>query len=651
MIEARVLRPVVWRHVGLRRAAGLSDGEILKTLGLSADPVEAMAQFHELARFRFFFHPRNRKDFFFQLLTAVQDQQSILEEADDVLENRFEALGSGKVDLGPQINWQRDFRSGAEWPLMPSRELDVLDLGRASDVKVPWELSRFHQVWWLGKAYWLTGNEAYARKFATLIDDWIDRNPIGLGVHWVLAMEPAIRACNWIAGYYFFCESSSIAPAFWVKFLRSLTLHGQFIRNNLEFARTNRNHYLSNIVGLMFLGIFLRDLGVGRRWLNFSLKALEEQMQQQVYPDGVDFEQSVSYHHLVLEFFATSALLCRNNRLPLSDAFWNRLKKMFEFVMHYSRPDGSVPLVGDADDGRLFRFTRSDPMNDHRPILAVGAILFKRSDFRKSASRFSQHALWLAGTEGFEKFESIPSEAPPLRTAGFTHGGFYIFHGRESHVFIDAGQVGMDKRAGHGHNDVLSFEFWGNGSSFIVDSGTYTYTADAAARQELRSTRAHNTAMVNGKEQADFRGLWGIEEDRTNTSVLEWKVTDSADLLEAEHSAYRRFVPPVVHRRRFQFDKRKSVLTIDDTFAGAADTPVEITFHLHPLISIEMLGKNRYLLKSERAVMEFHASHPATVQEGWFSPGYGIRTRNKVLCLAFTASPDLKISTRLSISQ
>lgn len=406
-VEHRIVRKKLWQHLLLRRSTSMTDDEFRKLFRFSKAGSTFCESFHASIRLRFFFHPRNQKDFFLQLLTRGQSMESILEEADDVMHNRFETLGSGKVSLGDSINWQKDFKSGLDWPLEPSWKLDVLDLSRPSDIKVPWELSRFHQVWWLGKAYWLTHNEQYAEKFRTLIEDWLENNPPGRGVNWVLAMEASIRACNWIAGYYFFCESKSLSDEFWIRFWKSLYVHAIFIRNNLEYALPNGNHFLSNVVGLVFLGIFFQNASAGKEWLSLGVRSLQEEMDRQVYEDGVDWEKSISYHRLMLEFFYTSAILCSlyNVKLPLS--FRSRLEKMFEYTMHYMRPDGSVPNVGDGDDGRLFRFAMAEDVTDHRHALSVGAILFERSDFKEAAGKFYQDTLWLFGGEGFEKHQLL----------------------------------------------------------------------------------------------------------------------------------------------------------------------------------------------------------------------------------------------------
>jgi hypothetical protein len=151
--ENRILRPVVWDRWLRKSLTRLSDEQFVARCGFQGSAKEFLRQLHEEVRFRFFFHPRNQKDFFLNLLTTSQSEESILSDARKTVENQFSTLGSGTVFLGDTINWQRDFKSGKAWDLKPPSQLDILDLKNPSDVKVPWELSRFHQVWWLGKAY------------------------------------------------------------------------------------------------------------------------------------------------------------------------------------------------------------------------------------------------------------------------------------------------------------------------------------------------------------------------------------------------------------------------------------------------------------------------------------------------------------------
>jgi len=633
IIEHRFVRHGWWSRVLAARLRRLPDARFISLLNEAGTVDEIVGRLHEQLRLRFFFHPRNRKDFFLNTLTTTQPYESILEEARLVLNNSFQTLGSGIVELGDRIRWQRDFKSGIEWDLAPTNELDLEDRGRPSDVKVPWELSRFHQNWWLGKAYWLTHSEEYAEKFRSLADDWIEQNPPGLGVNWANGMEASIRAVNWMAGYYFFCESSTIPAAFWLKFFKSLYVHGVFIENNLEYSVRNHNHLLADLVGLTFLGIFFRQTPFGKRWLEKGMRGLEEEMANQVYPDGVDYEKSTSYHRLVLEFFTSAAILGKHNGLRWSDDFLRRLGKMFDFVLAYSRPDGSIPLYGDADDGRLFRLFLKDEINDHRHMLAVGAVLFDRSDLKIAAGKFHQHVLWLFGGEGFERWQLLRAEAAKTGSRAFPGGGFYILQSADTHVTVDAGDIGLRGRGGHGHNDVLSFEFWHRGHPLIVDSGTYGYTFDIEARQEFRRTRSHNTIVVDGQEQAPFDGLWAIRVDNSRPKVTKWNIEGETIELEVEHDAYSHL--NVIHRRSFQLEPASGKLRIVDDLKGTGEHLLESYLHFAPdvVVSLESgrravaaQGNLRYALTCSAGAWE--------IAESWFSPSYGLRFRNKTLRLS-----------------
>jgi hypothetical protein len=628
----RLIKPALWRLYGRKKAEQLSEGEFRSLFPFRQGRDEFLRDFYETARLRFFFHPRNRKDFFLHLLSQSQPEEDVLNDAQDVLGNIFEAFGSGKIHLGDSMNWQKDYRSGKEWPMKRLSASELLDVENPSDIKVPWEINRFHQIWWLGKAYWSTHNEDYTRKFAELVDDWIKKNPAGIGPNWSIAMEAAIRACNWIAGYYFFCDSSSLSAEFWQRFLKSLFVHGRYIEHHLEYAKRNGNHLLSDIVGLLFIGIFFRSASFGQEWTASSVDALQEEMETQVYPDGVNYEKSVGYHRLVLELFYTATILCQYNKIPLRDSFMKRLEKMFEFTHAYTRPDGSAPVVGDADDARLFQFSAREDFNDHRHALSIGALLFNRGDFRATAGRFTQDALWLFGGEGFEKYQRLeaPSAKPVSRE--FPEGGFYVMRNAESHLFIDVGDIGMNGRGGHGHNDTFSFELWCDGSPLIVDSGTYTYSADVKLRNEFRSAAAHNTLIVDGKELADFTGLWSIRTDETRPRVIRSVVESNRSVLEAEHSAYLAMPSQIIHRRQFELVYSPLSLIITDTLKGTGSHLTESFLHFAPNVIVETAGPQKAIARNENAPYIISTGAGAiSLHDTSYSGSYGVRERNKSL--------------------
>ena len=73
----------------------------------------------------------------------------------------------------------------------------------------------------------------------------------------------------------------------------------------------------------------------------------------QVLPDGADYESSVPYHRLVTELFLGAARLADHMRRAAAAAFSDRVERMVAFLAAVLRPDGLMPQIGDADDGRL----------------------------------------------------------------------------------------------------------------------------------------------------------------------------------------------------------------------------------------------------------------------------------------------------------
>ena len=371
----------------------------------------------------FFFDPTDRE----KIAKIVKKEyptaiEQTIKDADAINNHIFDLLGSGKTELGEEINWHLDFKSGFNWNpkeyYLWTRKHVTLD--DDSDVKIPWELSRCQHFVTLGKAYWYIkqskmqnvkckiDGEKYAREFVNQISDWIDANPVELGVNWACTMDVAIRAVNWIWGYYFFCGSPSLTKEFKIKIFKSLFLHGRHIVNNLEFGRIRGNHYLSDIAGLVYLGIFFQDTQEGQKWLEKSLSALNEEMEVQVYPDGVNCEGSISYHRLITELFLSTTLICLKNGITFPQWYMSRLEKMIEFVMYYTKPDGTAPPLGDNDDGRLHILSNYGNRNrlDHRYLLSVGAVMFKRKDFKETACEFYEESFWLLGEEGLNSFDN-----------------------------------------------------------------------------------------------------------------------------------------------------------------------------------------------------------------------------------------------------
>lgn len=540
---------------------------------------------------------------------------------------RVQLLGSAPTDLGTPIDWSRDFKSGLDWPRGYFRRLPLVRRDDASDVKVPWELSRLQWLLPAGQAYLLDGDEAYAQAARFVIQEWIDANPYSMSVNWGCAMEAAMRVLSWTWLFHVFHASDAWRDAgFRSRFLCALYLHADFTERYIERSDINGNHYTADAAGLAVAGLLFGEGEAPERWQRFGWEILADELPRQVFGDGVDFEASCAYHRLVLELFLLPALYRRALGLPVPASYSDRLVAMARFVAAYTRPDGSAPLWGDADDGRALPLGSQD-INDHRYLVGLVGTAFDVPDLIAAFSGPRAEIYWLLGPEAAGRLSE--SGATP-RSAAFPEGGVYVLRNATDHVFVDCGPVGMAGRGGHGHNDCLSLEAYLLDRWLVADCGAYTYSADFAARNRFRSTRAHNTPQVDGVEINRLIApdvLWELRDDarpepRRFDAGAEW------DVFVGAHSGYRRLDPSVTPVRTLLLHHARHALVVRDALEGHGSHRVEVPLHLAPGVTAEVLAADRVRLVAGDVEFLLAWCSPATwrleLGTGQVSPSYGV---------------------------
>jgi hypothetical protein len=234
----------------------------------------------------------------------LEAREDILERADAALAHRFDLLGSGPSDLGREIDWRSDFKTGRRWPLRHGSLLR-LAYGDGSDVKVPWELSRGQHLPLLAAAHRVTGDRRYLDELGAQLESWIADNPPELGPNWASTMDTAIRAANWVAALAIAAEHAA-GEAWFEPVLASLLLHGRFVRTHLEWSEARGNHYLADVVGLLPVAALFSGGPEGREWADWATGELVSELEHQVRKDGTAHEASTGYHRLVTELFVTT---------------------------------------------------------------------------------------------------------------------------------------------------------------------------------------------------------------------------------------------------------------------------------------------------------------------------------------------------------
>jgi hypothetical protein len=636
----RVARARARRWQIARNRGELSDAALRRALGGTTPE----AAFDGMMK-RFFIDPVRAREVAVALAEAnPAGARYTRASAEQAVDHVFDLLGSGPVALGQRIDWQRDFKSGFVWSreVLPDDQ-DTLLLDTPCDIKMPWELSRCHHFVTLGRAYALEPDPRYAAEFVAQLQAWLDDNPWPYGVNWSRAMEVAVRAVNWLWAAALFADTPEFTPTIKLRFLKAMLQHGNHILDNLEFADRNGNHYLSNGVGLVFLGVLLPELAPSAAWRKKGFSIVWGEMDLQVHEDGVDFEQGLGYHGLVTEFWYSCVLLCERNGIAVPGDVRERLSRMFDFMLAYTRPDGSFPQIGDNDDGRLAGLDE-EPVGSHRRHLAVGGVMFERPDLLSAAGPAVGTAAWLCGPQVVE----LPRAVPESISRAFASGGFYIMRSADTSLVIDAGEIGMRGIGGHGHADVLSFDLWAAGAGVLVDSGTYTYSGDRLARQALRGTSGHNTLRVDGQDSSRLgtgRWLWLIENDAHPFGV-QWSSDAERDVFVGSHDGYRRLPQPVTHTRKIEFEKSSLRWRIDDMLEGTGEHLVEVFFH--PGVPFDNEA-GAVCLHAPRGDLWLWGPAEASLRQepGWTSSGYGRRQPATVLVYTLRSQIPVHLRTDL----
>src|SRR5262249_15679543 len=148
-------------------------------------------------------------------------------------------------------------------------------------------------------------------------------------------------------------------------------------------------------------------------------------MQRQILDDGVYCELSSYYHCYAADFYLHVLSLAKQNRFDLGDWVWPRLSAMFEFIMHLARRDGSIPLLGDDDGGRVLGIASTD-CRSYGDGLCSAAVLFEREDFKYQAREFCEETFWILGQESWSVFNSFSATPAKDTSRLFENSGYVI---------------------------------------------------------------------------------------------------------------------------------------------------------------------------------------------------------------------------------
>ena len=503
------------------------------------------------------------------------------ELADEILGNIFTFYGE-KHDLGVDIDWEQNPGTG-HW---------VHDLNRFSYLRP------------LVGACYGKDDRRYGEKAVGLMMDWIAKTDVcdafvpKKSPHvWMPYLNIQIHVSVWAEALEHLFPSKFLSGRDLMILLKSV--HDQLAYLEIVIPEQNSNWVVFGATGMLKTCLFFPELRDSEQWFKYAWDRFEEQLDNQVLPDGVQFELTPHYHFGVAKSYMLANSLSDKAGKPVPMKSREVLRKMVHYLHQTVTPD------------RLHL-----SFNDSDPNCGEGVAGFVTSPETLAACGMASSRV----PEG-RMFEDLPCEAFPC-------AGVYFLRDKDLYMAFDGGPYG----AHHQHEDKLSFWLAAYGRTLIVDPGRYLYDNTTPFRGYLMQTRAHNTILVDGEDQCSkpHRDLYFSREPLDNfweASSARVRVSASYDLGYGPEGEIE-----VTHRRSVTFAVGKYWILLDE-LTGEGDHDIESRFQFMPgETTVEGDGVRTMYDDANVMVCPAEGSELAVHLEigqeeprgGWYSAGYNL---------------------------
>lgn len=388
------------------------------------------------------------------------------------------------------------------------------------------------------------------------------------------------RILNWIP----FISQHNITEESILNFLYA---QATYLASNPEYHLRN-NHLLDNGFALIRAALFYKDESL----FSTGQKILQNHLPSQVLSDGGHIERSPMYHCIVLLRLIETVDAIKKYAVATDQAFTILLEQkvalMCSWLLNIGFDCGELPNVHDSAD-----------------YMPSWPALFQYAD--KVGIRSRLRAL---GASGFRKFRN-----------------------RHFELLIDLQGVSSAYSPGHSHASALHFILHAFGAPFILDTGVSTYE-NGPDRLYERSTRAHNTVVVGGKNQSEVYGSF-----RVGRKAVLSQIQETRHSVAATHNGYLNL--GVLHHRRFEFQENQ--ILIQDKLEGYKQQGAAAFFHVHKKCGLRIEG-NRLI--SKFVTISFEGADQIRLCDSWYSPAFGVKIPAWEVRVDFSGS----LSTRIALS-
>lgn len=350
----------------------------------------------------------------------------------------------------------------------------------------------------MGQAYQVTGDEKYAQAFARQLCHWVDhvkRGDPACERAW-RTVEAGVRMEVWSKAIGYFKGSPALTGDVLDHYTASMTAHAEYIMSVWNPYNLMSSWGILANHGLFAAGCALPPTERTAEYQREAVRRLYQEMKMQVYPDGMQWEQSPMYHNKVLRCYLDVVLHARRSGFGLPRGFEETVGRMARASLAWQKPDGCEPMVGDSDD------------IDQRDLMTLAAAMYHDSELKFAGyPTLDYGTLWELGAEDAGSYAGLTACQPEDKDFALGESGNFIFRSDWGADAVWArfhcGTLG----AGHGHADQLHFDVTAYGQDILTDSGRFTYV-DGPGRREFKGSAAHNTIVVDGGDFYIYKDSW-----------------------------------------------------------------------------------------------------------------------------------------------
>ena len=472
-----------------------------------------------------------------------------------------------------------------------------------------------------------------------IIKHWISENKVYSKPGWA-SYPTSLRIVNWIK----FELNNSL---FTTQELDSLFHQCRFLSLQIEYDIL-ANHLIANAKALLFGGLFFNSFEA-KQWLEKGLLILDNQLKEQINEDGAHFELSPMYHAILLEDLIDIYVLlsafghvssdytndknkfseyCDEGIIPtvttntsqcdlLIEGLERVIPRMLHFLETVTHPDGELSFFNDSAMGIAPSYLQ---LINH----ASKAGMFTDSEFCNSLQTI---------THSDSNLALKPIDLKPVSNGDNGSSGYKKSSLGEFTLITNVAPISPSYQPSHAHADTLSFELSFKQQRILVNSGTSTYSV-GELRQMQRSTRAHNTLVIDGHNSSD---VWAAFRVGKRARILEYFTEESEKNIRilGSHDGYKSWRGGVTHKREWVLEQDK--LTCSDSLDGHYSS-AELYFHFHPDVS---LVSGNVLKTTDGNLFKWISSELELnwVESHWY-PRFGEKEKN--ICLQI--SLDSRIS-------